>query len=100
VVCLHNFTIESEPSLQILIAVVHAAITNWQYMDVIRIYAEPKCSSHIENSIKTIDLILDHRVLSSRIKALFGLAGLEHDDDFVAVLEVRSSRKYHVSMRS
>ncbi|KAF8228544.1 peptidase S28 [Tricholoma matsutake] len=68
-------------------AVTHAAITNWQYMDVIRIYADPKCSAHLENSIKAIDFILDQRIFSSRLKALFGLAGLEHDEDFVSVLE-------------
>lgn len=78
------------------IAVTHASITNWEYMDVIRIYADPKCSTRLESSIKTIDLILDGRIFAPRIKALFGLAGLKHDEDFVAVLEVSSSDEYRV----
>jgi len=68
-------------------AVTHAAITNWQYMDVIRVYADPKCSSHLVNSINAIDLILDAHVFTPRLKALFGLEGLQHDVDFVSVLE-------------
>ncbi|KAG5653760.1 hypothetical protein H0H81_010847 [Sphagnurus paluster] len=68
-------------------AVTHAALSNWEYMEVIRLAADPKCSSHLENSIKTIDQILDHRIFVGRLKALFGLKDLEHDEDFVALLE-------------
>jgi hypothetical protein len=80
-----------KPSHGISIAVTHASITNWEYMDVIRKYADPKCSLRLQSTIKTIDVILDGRILTPRLKALFGLAGLEHDDDFVAVLEASSS---------
>ncbi|KAF8236003.1 hypothetical protein L208DRAFT_1253713 [Tricholoma matsutake] len=73
-----------KPSLN---SITHAAITNWQYMDFICIYADPKCSAHLENSIKAIDFILDQHIFSSCLKALFGLAGLEDDEDFVSVLE-------------
>jgi hypothetical protein len=70
-------------------AVTHAALENWEYMDVIRKAADPKCSSHIVNSIETIDYILSNapEFVKKRLKALFGLAGLEHDTDFAAVLE-------------
>ncbi|KAF9464098.1 serine carboxypeptidase S28-domain-containing protein [Collybia nuda] len=68
-------------------AVTHAAITNWQYMEIIRQAADPKCSSHLENSIKQIDFILDHKLFSHPLKALFGLAGLKHDVDFVSVVQ-------------
>jgi hypothetical protein len=39
-------------------AVTHAALSNWEYMDIIRQYAPSKCSDHLVNSIKTIDHIL------------------------------------------
>ncbi|KAJ3833081.1 serine carboxypeptidase S28-domain-containing protein [Lentinula raphanica] len=68
-------------------AVTHAAIINWEYMDIIRRYADPTCSSHLQESIKTIDTILDHRVLSTPLKALFGVHGLKHDVDFVSLIE-------------
>jgi len=56
-------------------------------MEVIRAAADPKCSSHIQKSIETIDLILDQHRFAHPLKALFGLAGLEHDVDFVSLLE-------------
>jgi hypothetical protein len=80
------------PHREFLSAVTHAAITNWQYMEVIRVSADPKCAFHLENSIKAVDLILDQRIFSSRLKALFGLKGLKHDEDFVSMLEVGRSK--------
>ncbi|KAG6919235.1 hypothetical protein DXG01_008031 [Tephrocybe rancida] len=68
-------------------AVTHAAITNWEYMEVIRRAADPKCSSHLENTIGTIDNVLDHPRLKGPLKALFGLKDLEHDEDFVSLLQ-------------
>jgi len=70
-------------------AVTHAALENWEYMDVIRKAADPKCSAHIVNSIKTIDYILGNSLefVKKRLKAIFGLAELENDTDFAAVLE-------------
>ncbi|KAG6818369.1 hypothetical protein H0H93_005520 [Arthromyces matolae] len=73
-------TIRSQP------AVTHAAISNWEYMEVIRHYADPTCSSHLEQSIKTIDHILDQPHFGILLKALFGLQDLQHDDDFVSLL--------------
>lgn len=67
-------------------AVTHASLTNWEYMEVIRLAAERKCSLHLEHAISTIDTILDHPVLAPIIKALFGLMDLKHDEDFVALL--------------
>ena len=63
-------------------------------MEIIRQAADFKCSQHLENSIQTIDAILLRgddpisKALKRRLKGLFGLAGLEHDDDFAAMLEV------------
>ena len=57
-------------------------------MTIIRDAAEPKCSSHIVKSIATIDSILQQGRFKRQLKGLFGLADLEHDEDFVAVLEV------------
>ncbi|KAJ3510022.1 hypothetical protein NLJ89_g4906 [Agrocybe chaxingu] len=70
-------------------AVTHAALENWQYMDIIRNAADPKCSAHLVNAIENIDNILINgpAFLRRPLKNLFGLGGLEHDDDFVSVLE-------------
>ena len=78
-----------------LIAVTHATIENWEYMEIIRQAADPKCSAHLENSIKTIDAILlrgndpVNMALKRRLKGLFGVADLEHDEDFASLIEVR-----------
>ena len=70
------------------LAVTHAALSNWEYMEIIRQAADPKCSSHLEKSIVTIDTILNIPRLGHSLKALFGLKDLEHDEDFVSLLEV------------
>lgn len=57
-------------------------------MTVIRDAADPKCAARIVNSIATIDAILERGYFKKQLKALFGLAGLEHDQDFVSLLEV------------
>ncbi|KAG6830564.1 hypothetical protein H0H92_016015 [Tricholoma furcatifolium] len=67
-------------------AVTHAALSNWEYMEVIRLAADPKCSSHLENSIAVIDHVLDQPHFRGLLKGLFGLKGLEHDEDFVSLL--------------
>ncbi|KAF7314636.1 hypothetical protein MKEN_00937300 [Mycena kentingensis (nom. inval.)] len=66
--------------------VTHAAILNWEYMEIIRTYADPTCVAHLEKSIKAIDAIITSR-FKKPLKKLFGLGGLTHDDDFVSVLE-------------
>jgi hypothetical protein len=68
--------------------VTHAVLTNWEYMDVIRLAADPKCSSNLVNSISMIDSVLKIGPLRGRLKNLFGLSELESDRDFVSVLEV------------
>ena len=72
-------------------AVTHAALENWQYMDIIREAADPTCADHLVNSIKTIDSILLHSpaFIKRQLKNVFGLGELKHDEDFVSVLEVR-----------
>ena len=74
----------------LFLAVTHAALTNWEYMDVIRLAADPKCSSNLVSSITTIDSLLKIGTLRGQLKKLFGLGGLASDQDFVSVLTVRS----------
>lgn len=71
-------------------AVTHATIENWEYMEIIRNAADPKCSAHLEKSIRTIDRILavPQGGIKRRLKGLFGVADLEHDEDFVSLIEV------------
>jgi len=59
-------------------------------MDLIRQAADAKCSDHLVKSIDTIDKILEYGKpwVKKQLKGLFGLAALEKDDDFAAVLEV------------
>ena len=71
------------------LAVTHAVLTNWEYMDVIRRAADPKCSSSLVNSITTIDSLLKVDRLRVPLKKLFGLGELASDQDFVSVLTVR-----------
>ena len=70
------------------LAVTHAVLTNWEYMDVIRLAADSKCSSILVNSINTIDSLLKVNTLRVPLKKLFGLGGLASDQDFVSVLTV------------
>jgi len=71
-------------------AVTHATFENWQYMEVIRTAADPKCSAHLVDFVSTIDSVLMNapEILKKGFKSLFGLQDLEHDDDFVSVLMV------------
>ncbi|TFK23063.1 peptidase S28 [Coprinopsis marcescibilis] len=68
-------------------AVTHAALVNWEYMTIIRDAADPRCSSHLVNTIASVDAILQRGIFKRQLKALFGLGSLEHDQDFVSVLE-------------
>ncbi|KAG8798043.1 hypothetical protein FRC17_007571, partial [Serendipita sp. 399] len=67
-------------------AVTHATIDNWEYMDIIRTAAPDLCSSLIQTSVAEIDSLIANSTLRTPLKALFGLRGLKHDDDFGAVL--------------
>jgi hypothetical protein len=71
-------------------AVTHATVSDWEYMDVIRLAAEPKCSSNLVESIANVDSLLNVSSLRGPLKKLFGLEGLESDQDFVSVLAVCS----------
>ncbi|KAF9566070.1 peptidase S28 [Agrocybe pediades] len=70
--------------------VVHAAVENWQYMDIIRTAANATCSSNLVNSVAKIDSILLGQSNSTKqeLKGLFGLAGLTHNTDFASMLEL------------
>ena len=74
-----------------ILGVTHATLQNWEYNEIIRKAADPKCSAHIVNSISTIDDILlgsSPSFVKHQLKNLFGLGELEHDEDFASVLEV------------
>lgn len=66
--------------------VTHATINNWEYMDVIRTGAPSKCSELIQSSMTHIDTLVVNPIANRPLKALFGLQGIEHDDDFVSVV--------------
>ncbi|KAF7973001.1 hypothetical protein HWV62_16374 [Athelia sp. TMB] len=74
--------------------VTHATLSNWEYMDIIRTAMEPKCAAHLVGAVETIDNILAmsrqggrRAGMAKMLKGLFGLASLEHDEDFVSLLE-------------
>ncbi|KAK7028822.1 Serine carboxypeptidase [Paramarasmius palmivorus] len=68
--------------------VTHAALSNWEYMDVIRNAANATCSNHLHESVKTIDAILakGNATESAALKARFGITDLAHDVDFVSLI--------------
>ncbi|KAH9922863.1 peptidase S28 [Epithele typhae] len=67
--------------------VTHASLENWEYMEIIRKAADLKCSGNLQLSIQIIDSMLGKPVAGNAIKGLFGLAGLEHDEDFASLVE-------------
>jgi hypothetical protein len=67
-------------------AVTHATINNWEYMDIIRTGAPEKCSQLIQASMAHIDSLILNPMSKTPLKTLFGLQGIEHDDDFVSVV--------------
>jgi len=69
--------------------VTHASLSNWEYYEIIRNAADPTCSGQLQNAARTIDALLGVPYVKQYVKTLFGLQDLEHDDDFVSVLEVR-----------
>ena len=71
--------------------VTHASLSNWEYMEVIRNSADPKCSNHLEKIIEMVDLLLQIPLMNGVVKNIFGLSNLEHDEDFVSVLSVCAS---------
>jgi len=86
----------------IILAVTHASLENWEYMDIIREAADAKCSNNIVNSISNIDNILSNApsFFKRQLKNLFGLGDLEHDEDFASVLEVSYYSSYLICTTS
>ena len=72
--------------------VTHASLENWEYMEIIRRAADVKCSGNLQLSVNIIDSMLSNRLTRTPLKALFGLAGLELDEDFASLIEVSSIR--------
>lgn len=70
--------------------VTHASISNWEYMEIIRNAADPKCSKNLVESVKAIDYLLETK-FRTPLKQLFGLGELEHDVDFVSLISVSRS---------
>ncbi|TFY80438.1 hypothetical protein EWM64_g3577 [Hericium alpestre] len=66
--------------------VTHAGLTNWEYMDVIRLAANKTCSDNLVQAVAEVDALLASPKTHNQTKALFGLEGLEHDVDFVSTL--------------
>lgn len=57
---------------------------------------DPTCAANLQSAIATIDNILTHPeptgpILRKTLKKLFGLDGLEHDEDFASILSVREA---------
>ena len=57
-------------------------------MEIIRSAADRVCSGNLQVSIEIIDSLLSNPLTRTPIKSLFGVAGLEHDEDFVSLIEV------------
>ena len=57
-------------------------------MEIIRKAADLKCTGNLQLSVQIIDGLLASPLTRNAIKSLFGLSGLEHDEDFVSVIEV------------
>jgi hypothetical protein len=72
------------------IAVTHAFIEYWEYMDTIRLAADSTCVANLEKAIGAIDAILatGNRFVIKTLKSLFGVADLEHDEDFASLISV------------
>ncbi|PVF95215.1 peptidase S28 [Serendipita vermifera] len=66
--------------------VTHATINNWEYMDIIRTAAPSACSEAIQSSMTNVDALLIRPPSKWALKALFGLQGISHDDDFVSTI--------------
>ncbi|TFL01721.1 peptidase S28 [Pterulicium gracile] len=67
-------------------AVTHAALSNWEYMETIRLSAEHNCSRNLQHGIESIDEIIEKKTHLPALQALFGLDNVTHADDFAAVL--------------
>jgi hypothetical protein len=76
----------------VYVAVTHAFIEYWEYMDTIRLAADKTCSDNLVNSVEAIDKILatENPTLIRLLKGLFGLADLKSDTDFASVISVRA----------
>lgn len=83
-----------EPSFNRLVALIHATLENWQYNDVIRRAADPECAEYLEKATEFIDDVLFNGISRRRLKDLFGLADLRHDDDFASLITVRPFRGF------
>ena len=84
----NSLTLDGSEPPRFPTAVTHASVELWEYMDVIRRFADRRCSQHLENLTVTIDSMLSQHGTRKAVKVLFGLSALEHDYDFVSTIEV------------
>ncbi|THH02794.1 hypothetical protein EW026_g112 [Hermanssonia centrifuga] len=66
--------------------VTYATILDWQYYDIIRQFGPTDCIHQIQTTVYEVDELLSDAKSHTPIKALFGLANLTHDQDFVSLL--------------
>lgn len=57
-------------------------------MEIIRRAADVKCSGNLQLSVQIIDGLLGSPLTRTAVKSLFGVADLEHDEDFASLIEV------------
>lgn len=73
------------------VGVTHAFVEYWEYMDTIRLAADPTCSAKLQQAVLAIDAILTSGkpYLIHALKGLFGVAELKHGEDFASLITVR-----------
>ena len=68
-------------------------------MEIIRRAADIKCSGNIQLTVEIVDSLIGNPITSRAIKSLFGLAGLQHNEDFASILEVCGLLSFTLTMR-
>ncbi|CCU81248.1 unnamed protein product [Blumeria hordei] len=69
--------------------VIEAVHDYWAYFEPIRVYADQKCVSNTQKLINVIDNIIlgqNDQTLTIRLKNVFGLPNVTHDDDFASII--------------
>ena len=69
-------------------------------MEIIRRAADLKCSGNLQLSIQIIDGLLSSPLSRTAIKSLFGVADLEHDEDFASLIEVSTTHWAQVALNA
>ncbi|KXN82420.1 Thymus-specific serine protease, partial [Leucoagaricus sp. SymC.cos] len=67
-------------------AITYATLENWRYNEVVSEAAGSKSADSLEKATKAIYELIDGGIKRQRLKNVFGLADLKHDDDFAALI--------------